>query len=125
MKRTLPATVSSYAVILGSFLLLVVIFFLIAYIESMSSGTFGSQPLEDFLALILWLLISTNPLMAAIISEVILVDQQNLFYTTKSMFGSAGPAMLLSPWLIYVAVYLFMTVVLIFLSIYFVKRPDR
>jgi hypothetical protein len=75
--------------------------------------------------LILWFLISTNPLMAAVISEVILVDQQSLFYTTNSLFGSSGPSILISPWLIYVVFYLFLTVVLMLLSIYYVKRPDR
>ena len=126
MKRTLPATVSSYAVILLSFLLLAVIFFMIAYLESISSGQFGAQTAEDFLSLILWLLISTNPLMAAIISEVILMDQQNLFYTTHSIFGgSSSIPFLISPWLIYTVVYLFMTVVMIWLSIRFVNRPDK
>ena len=126
MKRTLPATVSSYAVILLSFLLLAVIFFMIAYLESISSGQFGAQTAEDFLSLILWLLISTNPLMAAIISEVILVDQQNLFYTTRSIFGSGSAIpFFISPWLIYIVVYLFMTAVMIWLSIRFVNRPDK
>ena len=125
MKRTLTATVASYAVILLSFLVLVMIFFLIAYIESISYNTFGMQALEGVLTLILWFLISTNPLMAAVISEVILVDQQSLFFTNSSMFGSSGPSMLPSPWLIYVAFYLFATFVLMLLSIHFVKRPDR
>jgi ABC-type transport system involved in multi-copper enzyme maturation permease subunit len=125
LKRTLPATVSSYAVILLSFLLLVVIFFLIAYIESISSSTFGARAIENLLTMILWFLISTNPMMAAVLSEVILVDQQSLFFTNRSMFGGSGPSFLPSPWLIYVAVYLLMTAVLILLSIYFVKRPDR
>ena len=125
MKRTLTATVASYAVILLSFLILVVIFFLVAYVESYSYNSLNTQFSEYILTLILWFLISTNPLMAAIMSEVILVDQQNLFYTTSSMFGSFGPTFLPSPWLVYVVFYLFLTVVLMLLSIYFVKRPDR
>ena len=125
MKRTLTATVASYAVILLSFLILVVIFFLVAYVESYSYSSFNSLFSEYILILILWFLISTNPLMAAAISEVILVDQQNLFYTTSSIFGSSGPTFLPSPWLVYVIFYLFLTIVLMLLSIYFVKRPDR
>lgn len=125
MKRTLTATVGSYAVILLSFLILVVIFFLIAYIESISYNTFNTRALESILTLVLWFLISTNPLMAAIISEVILVDQQSLFITHNSVFGGSSGATLPSPWLIYVGFYLFLTLILILLSIYFVKRPDR
>jgi ABC-type transport system involved in multi-copper enzyme maturation permease subunit len=125
MKRTLTATVASYAVILLSFLILVVIFFLVAYVQSYSYSSFNSLFSEYILTLILWFLISTNPLMAAVMSEVILVDQQNLFYTTSSMFGSSGPSLLPSPWVVYVGFYLLLTVVLMLLSIYFVKRPDR
>jgi ABC-type transport system involved in multi-copper enzyme maturation permease subunit len=125
MKRTLTATVASYAVILLSFLILVMIFFLIAYIESISYNSLGTQALESILTLILWFLISTNPLMSAVISEVILVDQQSLFFTQNTLFGGSGPSTLPSPWLIYVAFYLFLTLVLMLLSIYFVKRPDR
>ena len=125
MKRTLTATVASYAVILLSFLILVIIFFLIAYIESISYNTFGSRGLENILSLLLWFLISTNPLMAAVMSEVILVDQQRLFFTNRSLFGSSGLSPLPSPWLIYVGFYLFLTLVLMLLSIYYVKRPDR
>ena len=125
MKRTLTATVASYAVILLSFLILVMIFFLIAYVESISYNTFGSRGLENILTLLLWFLISTNPLMAAVMSEVILVDQQSLFFTNRSLFGSSGLSPLPSPWLLYVGFYLFLTLVLVLLSIYYVKRPDR
>ncbi len=125
MKRTLPATISSYAAILASFLILVVIFFLIAYVESISYNSPSANALEYFLIGILWFLISTNPLMAAIMSEVILVENQSLFYTTNSLFGSSGPNFLPSPWIIYVLVYSFLTLVLILLSVYFVRRPDR
>jgi ABC-type transport system involved in multi-copper enzyme maturation permease subunit len=125
MKRTLTATVASYAVILLSFLILVMIFFLIAYIESISYNSFGSTGLENVLTLLLWFLISTNPLMAAVMSEVILVDQQSLFFTNRSLFGGSSLTFLPSPWLIYVGFYLFLTLVLILLSIYYVKRPDR
>jgi ABC-2 type transport system permease protein len=122
MKRTLSATVSSYAAVLGSFLFLVLLFFMIAYLESTSYGYFPVR--ERILTLVVWFMISTNPFMAAVISEVILVDQQSLFITTNPMFGS-GSIALLSPWIIYVTFYLGLTLIMILLSIYKVKRPDR
>lgn len=125
MKRTLAATISSYAAILLSFLGIAVIFFLVAYVESFSYGLTPSNFLEDFLIVVLWFLISTNPLMAAVMSEVILVEEQSLFHTTSSLFGSGGPAFLVSPWIIYVLFYLGLTLVLMLLSIHFVRRPDR
>ena len=122
MRRTLPATISSYAAILLSFLVLVILIFLIAYVQSTSYGNYPVR--EQILTLVIWFLISTNPFMAAVMSEVILVDQQSLFMTSSAMFGS-GPAYLLSPWITYLAVYLVLTIIMIALSIYKVKRPDR
>ena len=124
MKRTLPATVSSYAAILLSFLVLVAIFFFIAYVESLSYNS-TNQIREDILIVMLWFLISTNPIMAAVMSEVILVDQQSLFYTNSPLFGGSGPAYLPSPWIIYIVFYLGLTLIMILLSIYKVKQPDR
>jgi len=125
LKRTLAATVSSYAAILFSFLVIVFIFMLIAYTEALSYNSMLEQFTEYILGIVIWALVSTNPLMAAIISEVILVEDQNLFYTTSQMFGSSGPAFLPSPWIIYVLFYTGFTLLLIFLSIQLVKRPDR
>jgi ABC-2 type transport system permease protein len=122
MKRTLSATVSSYATVLASFLLLVLLFFMIAYLETTSYGNFPVR--ERILTLIVWFMISINPFMAAVISEVILVDQQSLFITSNPMFGT-GISFLLSPWITYVLVYLVLTMIMIVLSIYKVKRPDR
>jgi hypothetical protein len=122
MKRTLSATVSSYATVLGSFLLLVLLFFMIAYLENWSYGNFPLR--ERIFTLVVWFLISINPFMAAVISEVILVDQQSLFVMNTPIFGSSGVS-LLSPWIIYITFYLVVTVILMILSIYKVKRPDR
>ena len=122
MKRTLAATISSYATVLASFLILVLLFFMIAYLESYSYGNVPNR--ERLLTLIVWFLISINPFMAAVISEVILVDQQSLFITTNPLFGG-GTSHLISPWLTYVTFYFGLTVIMIVISIYRVKRPDR
>lgn len=80
---------------------------------------------EYILVLLIWVFVCTNPLMAAIMSEVILIEDQNLFFTTNQLFGSSGPTFLPSPWIVYVLFYTFLTVILILLSVYLVKRPDR
>jgi ABC-2 type transport system permease protein len=123
MKRTLPATLSSYGTILLSIIFIVIIFFLIAMAEStfyMSTN----KVRELILTLVLWTLISTNPFMAAVMSEVILQDDQSLFFTTSAPFGS-GNMLLPSPWIIYVVFYTVLTIVLIVISILRVRRPDR
>lgn len=126
MKRTLTATVSSYITILVSFLGLGAILFLIAFIQELSGPTNSivATTRENIFALGLWFLVSTNPILTAILSEVILVDQQSLFITNRSMFGF-GPTYLPSPWIPYIAIYTFLTLILILLSIRNVKRPER
>ena len=122
MKRTLTATISSYGAIVLSFLVLAIIFFMIAFLDGIS---FNNNVVRQYIfTLVTWFMISTNPFMAAVISEIILVDQQSLFFTSRALFGN-GPSYLPSPWIIYVLLYLVLTVVMIILSILFVKRPDR
>src|SRR5512138_1751389 len=126
MKRTLTATISSYGTILASFLMIVVVFFIILYVENTSSfnnNTMG--PVREYLfTMFIWALVSINPFLAAIMSEVILVEEQSLFYFQESLFGNTT-FLLISPWIIYIAIHLVLTVLLIFLSILRVRRPDR
>ncbi|GAB4504891.1 MAG: ABC transporter permease [Anaerolineales bacterium] len=131
LKRTTAATVSSYATILLTTLIGGGIFLWVAISEasySYGSNTFLSTTHENFLNLVLWMLISTNPLLAAISSESVLVDEQNLFYTNaannSSLIGSST-FYLPSPWIIFTLVYLLLAMLLILLSVYFVKRPER
>jgi len=122
-RRTLIATVYSYSSILISFILFILLFFSISVLDS----TYGSVPptlLENIITIAAWILFSTNPFFAAIMSETILIDDQSLYTTTNAFFGNTS-LILPSPWIIYLAFYILLTILLISLSIYFVKRPDR
>jgi ABC-type transport system involved in multi-copper enzyme maturation permease subunit len=122
-QRTLISTVLSYASILLSFV--VFILFLLS-IDIL--GTYRSYPsvgLENVMTIVVWFLLSTNPFFAAIMSEIILIDEQNLYVTTNNIFFGNSTLALLSPWIIYLAFYIILTIILISVSIYFVKRPDR
>jgi len=122
-RRTLIATVYSYSSILISFILFILLFFSISVLDS----TYGSVPptlLENIITIAAWSLFSTNPFFAAIMSETILIDDQSLYTTTNAFFGNTS-LILPSPWIIYLAFYILLTILLISLSIYFVKRPDR
>jgi ABC-2 type transport system permease protein len=121
-KRTIIATVSSYATILLSFIVLILLLFFISVFNS--SSFFQSTITDDILNIIIWFLFSTNSFFAAAMSETILIDNQSLFITTSGIFGSSSIP-LLSPWIIYITFYIFVTILLILLSVYFVNRPDR
>jgi ABC-type transport system involved in multi-copper enzyme maturation permease subunit len=120
LKRTSVANVASYIVIVVSTVTMGVGFFAIGVISSSSSHLLS----ETAIALVAWFFISTNPLLAAIISETLLVDSQSLFFTTQGMFGSTSFP-LPSPWIPFTVIYLVTSIIMIILSIQFVKRPDR
>ncbi|CAG1012573.1 hypothetical protein ANAEL_04448 [Anaerolineales bacterium] len=123
-QRTLIATVYSYATILVSFVLFILLLFSISIFDSYSYSNPTSTLFENILTIATWVLFSTNSLFAAVMSEVILVEEQSLYITTNALFGSTTLP-LPSPWIIYLTFYIVLTIVLISLSIYFVNRPDR
>ncbi|MCC6299585.1 MAG: hypothetical protein IT314_09820 [Anaerolineales bacterium] len=129
MQRTIAATVSSYGATLLSFLGIAIIFFMVAILEAqtISSGGAVSDFIQFILASALWLMLSLNPFTAAFGSEMILVNEQSLFITKQatSIFGDYAPAFLPSPWILYVILYVLLTMVLILLSIRNVNRIDR
>jgi hypothetical protein len=100
----------------------VILLFFFSAIDSYN--TYPSIIVENIFTALIWFLFSTNPFFAATMSEVILIDEQSLFMTTNNIIGSSSFP-LPSPWIIYVAFYTFLTILLIGLSIYFVNRPDR
>jgi len=122
-KRTLIATVLSYSSILISFIMFSLLLFFISMLGSYNN--YPSTLIENIVTVVMWFLFSTNPFFAATISEVILIDEQNLFLTTNSIFGTSSSFPLFSPWIIYVIFYMILTFILITLSVYFVNRPDR
>jgi ABC-type transport system involved in multi-copper enzyme maturation permease subunit len=123
MRRTLPATLSSYGTILLSIIFIVIILSLMTYIRA-AFYDYNNQMGELIMTAVLWVLICTNPFMAAIVTELILEQDQSLFFTTTSPFG--GTSMFLpSPWIVYVLFYSALTVILILISILRVRRPDH
>lgn len=126
LKRTLAATVSSYGSILLSAFAIIFFIFSMSFMTSlMFSGTGASSINEDALTVIIWLVISTNPLLAPIFTEVILIQDQSIFMSSSTSLIGSGSLNLLSPWIIYVFTYTALTLIMIVLSIWFVKRPER
>ncbi len=117
-KRTLTATVTSYSLILLSLLGMGLAYFVLLYLYT---SNYGNQLTQDFISMILWLLTATNSFAAAITSEAMLITNQTLF------FGKApsGNISIISPWILHVGLYSVLTAIMVFMSILFVKRPDR
>lgn len=136
LKRTLAATVLGYAVSIATIAgvpLLVMLLLAVAspILEIMFTGGTGDigPATAVVLAGLAWILVSSNPLIAAIASEAILVDAQSPWYYSIPLPSSAqypNPSDLPvpSPWIGYVLGYLLLSLLLIWLSIRAVRRPE-
>lgn len=124
MKRTLAATVASYATIILSFILLGLAFFLLAAMSPAISLVGSKSWLATLLSIITWALVCTNPVLAAVMSEQILISDQSLFFTSTPLFG--GHSLLLpSPWIPFIVIFIGLTLLMIAVSVRRVRRADR
>ncbi len=93
LKRTLAATITSYASILLSVLALVLFVFMFGMFESLIYGSYYNSTGRDFAeqvaTVFVWIFISTNSILTVIMSEAILIEEQSLWYTPTPF--SAAP----------------------------------
>lgn len=120
-QRTLLSTVFSYASILLSFILFIFLLFMIGTLGAINARSIVT---ENIFTTAAWFLLSLNPFFAAVLSEVILIDEQSLWLTSSNLFGTTSFP-LPSPWIIYVIFNTLLTALLVFLSIRFVQRTDH
>jgi ABC-2 type transport system permease protein len=132
LKSTLASTVISYvAAIIIVFGEPTLIGIALSFI-SMLSGLVYTSNLAPFQLTILeallfsfgYILIALNPLATIIASEVMLVEKQNLFFTTLPM-TNGGNFPILAPWIAYVLIYGFFSLVFIGISIRLVRRVEK
>ena len=126
LKRTLASTVLSYAsAILIVFGLPLIVTIILSLFGTLLGNVLGppDPALEYILMAIGWVLVSINPLATAVATEVILINEQSLFYTNISLSGNAHFPFI-SPWMSYTVIYLLLSLVLIFLSVRFVRRAE-
>lgn len=126
LKRTLASTVLAYA---GAIILVFGIPALILSIVGLGNSLFNnySSPITNMEFLLLsgfWLLISINPFATAITTEVILLQNQSILYTTIPL-TNGRIFYIISPWTSYTLFYLVASLILIRLSIHFVKRVEK
>lgn len=127
IKRTLVSTVLAYAfaiiLVFGLPMLLLLVFGLFDALF----GGLGSQISpggEIFLFIGGWLLVSLNPLATAVATEAILLEEQSAFLFTLPL-PSGINITLISPWVPYVIFFLVLSLVLLWLSIRFVRRVEK
>lgn len=129
MRRTLGATVLTYAFVLVLTLgLPLVLFPLVAFAGPLFG--YSNVPIEVQIGLmyILGLLISTNPVATMITTEVILVSNQTLFYFTAPIYnnftGNSVNIPFISPWIPFTVFAFGVAVVFLLMSIINVSRRE-
>ncbi len=125
-KRTLISTVLSYSFTLmlvfgvPAFLIAGLIFF-----GAMSSTPTGLSHFSEVVMILMgYLLVILNPIATAFITELILLEG-SAFYINMPFPSSQGTMFIPSPWILYTVVYAGISLVLIWLSIFFVKQTEK
>ena len=112
LKRSVPATILAYVIANGGLIILPLIFGIIAALFPYS---FDSLDVFDpdknivgffIFATLLWILASSNPIIAAALSEAILLDSGNVFFWTQDI-SPALKVYIPSPWMGFVIINLF------------------
>ena len=132
MKSTLASTVISYVaaiiVVFGEPTLIGIALSFMSMLSGLvytsSLAPFQVKILEALLYSIGYILIALNPLATIIASEVMLIEKQTLFFTTLPM-TNGGNFPILAPWIAYVLIYGFFSLVFIWISIRFVHRVEK
>lgn len=126
-RRTLAPTVLAYATtIIIVFGIPILIFMVLAFYTSMFA--YPARPFSQFIELLMftggWFLITLNPLGTAVVTEMILVNDQSLFSTTITL-PNGGNFLVLSPWMFFIVFYSLLSILLVALSVRFVRRVEQ
>ncbi len=126
-SRTLVATVLSYAfAIVIVFGLPMVLLFLTTLFSASIAMNIGriSLATQVVLVYLAWLAVSINPGAAIIGSEVALLDQQGIWMAHIELENNITVWMV-SPWLMYIGIYLLLSAILLWLTIRRVRRLEK
>jgi hypothetical protein len=118
-KRTVVATVMTYASLFFPVVLLGVLYILLDNGDIDFSSLSIEQ--ENLLIFFLWVLLSTNPFTAATVAELMLEEEQLLFMFYPPDF----PFPIFSPWILYVVFSVTMTALMIWLIVFYMNRYER
>jgi ABC-2 type transport system permease protein len=131
MKSTLSATVVSYAFALLCTAGLPILLSMLAPILGFATTAFMEEPHWLVIAALIYVggfLLSTNPIATIILSEVVLIEEQTLFFFKVSFPATSAPVAdiwLISPWVVYVLSYLLVALLAYRLTVRRVRRTEQ
>lgn len=118
-KRTIIATVLSYASLILPVIILVILFYLV--INGDIDPSSASIETQRVIIRLIWMLLSSNPFTAAFLTEFMLEEEQSLFLFQVPDFAIT----LFSPWILYTVFSVTMTVLMIWLIVFYLNRYER
>jgi ABC-type transport system involved in multi-copper enzyme maturation permease subunit len=118
-KRTIIATTLSYATLLFPAIVLTILYYMLENGDiNLSTPSIEAQRIFILFA---WTSLSTNPITAAAITQIILTEEQNYFVFYPPDFSLA----LFSPWILYVTFAAAMTFFMVWLIVFYLNRYER
>lgn len=126
--RTLTASVLSYAFALFTVLVLPILLLLVGPIFGPALTYYGaavSPALEAALYYGLGLLISTNPLATLAVTQLLLIDRQEMGFFTLTLQSNGAAIPLVSPWIVFVILSFALSLVMLVLAIRRVRRIEE
>jgi hypothetical protein len=125
LKRTLAATILSYGI---AILVMVGLPFLIysgfLLVSVILSNVNQVAPFWITLAVIVvWLVISVNPLATALVTEYIFIEEGSAIYANLPLSAEAS-ILILSPWISYSLIYLLISLLFIIITIHLVRKVE-
>lgn len=125
ISRTMVSTALSYGFSIILVFGLPAIYVIVLLLLSNSTQSLDQIPIGSQIRLYIlgWVLFCLTPLSTILVTEISLIDQNNIFLIHLPVNDSLELT-LLSPWIVYVALYLTLSVVLLWASIRRVKKVD-
>ena len=124
-RRTLAASVLTYSFALGTTIGLPLLLLTFVPALELTLYEFSSPLLEAALIYVGGFLVSTNPILTIIATEIILQEENTILFFDVSLQSASGTIPLVSPWIVYVLFSMVMSLLLMAGSIRMVKRADR
>jgi ABC-2 type transport system permease protein len=126
-RRTLISTIlaDAFAILIMFGLPILLIAAIAVFNSTLLGPNFGSSLILE-LAIVLagWFIVSLNPLATAVVSELILIEEQSAFFISFPLAnGNTFP--IISPWISFVIIFSLLSVLAIWLSIRFVRRLEK
>ncbi len=118
-KRTIIATTLSYVTLLFPAIVLAVLYYMLD-----NGGIDLSTPsieAQRIIILFAWTALSTNPITAAAITQIMFTEEQNYFVFYPPDF----PLALFSPWILYLTFAAAMTFFMVWLIVFYLNRYER